>query len=338
MYTIDCVSPKNRVKNKKLLVLITSIVLIVVLFSSLFVIYKLTLTDVDCGVGGGVWDVSLVGAVFVGSERELVAAVVDADGCGGSTVVVLDCDVFLSRSFVVGEGKNITLTSNNSGGGGGFFGLFGADGERVITVEGGGWLCINGAVITHEKGVKGGGVDVLVGGEFVLVRGKISNNVVADWHGGGVKNMGVFRMFGGEISGNRADGHGSSWYHGLTWWYEYGGGVWNGGVFELFGGLIANNAGYFGGGVVNSGDFSMFGGSITKNTADKCGGVVNSGDFSMFGGSITKNTADKYGGVGSTGGGDIMFEGGKIVNNKSKSGKGNNIHVVDKDGHVVLVR
>jgi len=337
MFTIYGVSPKNRVKNKKLLVLITSMVLIVVLFSSLFVIYKLTLTDVDCGVGGGVWDVSLVGAVFVGSEGELVRAVDGAGLDGVSMVVVLTRDVFLSGSLVVGEGKNVTLTSNNSSGGG-FFGLFGADGERVVVVEGGGWLCVDGIVISHEEGVVGGGVDVGVGGEFVLVRGKISNNVVADLRGGGVRNMGVFRMFGGEISGNKADDHGSSWYHGLTVWYEYGGGVWNGGVFELFGGLIDSNAGYFGGGVFNSGNFSMFGGSITKNTADKCGGVSNSGNFSMFGGSITKNTADKYGGVGSTSGGDTMFEGGKIVNNKSKSGKGNNIHVVDKDGNVVLIR
>jgi hypothetical protein len=186
----------NRRKNKKLL-LIFSIVFVVVLFVSVSLVYTLMASDDS--------------VVFVWSEEDLRRAVVDVDGGGESTVIVLCCDVFLSRPFVVDEGCNVTLSS--FGGSFWFFKLFGASGERVIIVEEGGWLCVDGVVITHFWGVKGGGVIVDVGGEFVLLRGKISGNnlgsnpsVNGDVYnlGGGVYNLGKFRMLGGEISDNKA--------------------------------------------------------------------------------------------------------------------------------------
>jgi len=382
MISINSVSTKNHIKNKKLLVLIISIVLIVVLFtSSLFIVYKLIITNVDFDDGDGVWDVVLDGAVFVGSEGELVVAVAEA-GFGVSTVIVLNRDVALNGSLVISEGKNVTLTSRGRFGGG-FFGLFGADGERVVVVEGGGWLCVNGVVISHEVGVVGGGVTVEAGGEFVLVKGKISGNILdAGKYGGGVYNEGKFRMIGGEISNNNASESGSSWYHGLTTWFAVGGGVYNceGGVFEMYGGSIHHNIGQRGGGVCNVGNFSMLGGLIAKNTSggvlnksvfsmfggsianNEFGGVDNQFTFSMFGGSIIKNTVG--GGMGNSGvftmwgglianniaersgggvyssgsGGVVVFEGGEVVDNKSKSGEGDNIYVEDKDGKVVLIR
>jgi len=325
MTTINDTSSNNHHKNKKLL-LISSIVFVVILFSSLFIVYKFAIND-DGGVGG-VWDVSLDDAVFVRSEVELERAV-DGAVLGVSSVVVLTGDVFLSKSLVVGEGRNVTLTSNTGNGvgvGRGFFRLVGVEGERVVVVEGGGVLCLVGVVVTHEVGVKGGGVDVRVGGEFVLVRGEISGNTLADvWSfGGGVYNLGKFRMLGGEISSNNATytfipamlGHGGA----AMGWHQEAGGVYNSGVFELSGGSITNNAGCDTGGVYNRGTFVMFGGEITRNTASNGGGVYNyyRGNFTMFGGEITRNTASNGGGVYNYEG-DFVMRGGLIAKNVAQT-------------------
>ena len=343
-------------KNDRLLVLIFSVVFIVVLFLSLFVVYELSLSVV--GGGGGV--------VFVGSEGELERVVNNVWWrWGRSVVVALNRDVVLSKPLVISDGRHVTLTSNVAVGDG-FFRLVGADNEPVVFVGEGGWLCVDGVVVTHEVGVKGGGVVVRVGGEFVLVSGKISGNTIANgtYGGGGVYNLGVFRMFGGEISNNNAlESYGYSYSHGAVYSPGRGGGVYNGdeGVFELFGGLITNNVAMAGGGVYNRGNFTMSGGSITKNTSkysdtnkvqyyESWGGGVgnNNGVFIMSGGLITQNIARaNYGGgvygssggvYGSSGGGVVVFEGGEVVNNVCKIGEGNDIYVVGKDGTVVLVR
>ena len=335
-------------KRKRVLLLVVSIVfLVVVVFVSLFVVYTFTVN----GGGGGV---SLEGGVFVGSEGELEAAVVDAGlvGGGGSTVVVvLTRDVFLSGPLVVGEGCNVTLTSSGGRFGGGFFRLVGAKERYTVVVEDGGWLCVDGVVITHNKSTVpwgGGGVLVWGGGEFVLVRGKISDNGYVHYPpspmGGGVKNMGVFRMFGGEISNNKAE---YVLYHQQQAYgvEGEGGGVYNGGVFEMFGGSIINNvAGKCGGGVCNEGEFTMYDGLIINNktvgkphlTPDCGGGVFNYGvgSFVMFGGLISVNRASMGGGVYSVGRGGVVFE-GVVVFNLGSGWKGYNVCVVDKDGNVV---
>jgi len=204
-------------------------------------------------------------------------------------------------------------------------------------------------------------VVVWFGGEFVLVSGQISGNTIANGRsgggyygsGGGVYNLGVFRMFGGEISNNNAlASYGYSYSHGAVYNPGSGGGVynWEGGVFELFGGSITNNVAMAGGGVCNGGNFTMFGGLIAKNTSTDDtpkpyyyhswgGGVYNFGSFIMSGGLITQNIAraNVGGGVYSSGGG-VVFEGGEVVNNECKIGEGNNIFVVGKYGNAVLIR
>jgi len=297
-------TPSSKCSKNKFLLLVSLVVFVVVLCLSLFVVYGFVVS------GDG-------GVVFVWSEGGLRRAVVDVDGVGGSTVVVvLCCDVFLSRPLVVGEGCNVTLTSRGDG----FFRLVGvAEGKRVIVVEEGGWLMLDGVVITHKKGVVGGGVVVKSGGEFVLVSGEISGNTAAvdgGGGGGGVVNYGVFRMFGGEVSNNKAVERGviSNPRGGVgTSWVQSGGGVKNFGVFEMYGGSIADNFSIStGGGVCNYaggvytvegvsaigvGNFSMFGGSITHNTAGGVGGGVSSeGDFVMYSGVISNNAASGGGG------------------------------------------
>ncbi len=73
------------------------------------------------------------------------------------------------------------------------------------------------------------------------------------------------------------------------------------GIFKMSGGDITGNAGPWDGGGVfvdYGGSFEMSGGTITGNTAGAGGGVyVNGGNFAMSGGTITGNTTDQGGGV-----------------------------------------
>jgi len=121
MTTIFSGSSSKYGKYKKLFL----VFVVVLLFLSLFVVYSFMVSD-DVGVGG-VWDAVLDGAVFVGSEGELEAAVADAV-FGVSSVIVLNRDVTLNGSLVISEGKNVTLTSRDRFGGG-FFRLVGATGQ-----------------------------------------------------------------------------------------------------------------------------------------------------------------------------------------------------------------
>ena len=333
--------PSNRfnVTRRKLLLLLIVLCCVVVFVCVSFFVCRLRVDGYR--VGGGV-------VVFVGSEGELVRAV-DGAELGVSTVVVLKWNVFLSESLVVGGGKNVTLVSGGLGFL--FFRLFGPGDRFVVVVEEGGWLCVDGVVITHPKfirgvsvyGLSGGGVLVREGGEFVLVRGIISGNSdgmprYSGCVGGGVVNLGVFRMFGGEVSNNEAVylvGH-----HGVVVGFMgVGGGVYNGGVFEMFGGSIVNNvAGVGGGGVFNDGNFVMSGGLIAKNTLRAShylcggGGVYNpKGDFVMSGGLIIFNTAFVGGGVCSASSASIVLRGGVVVFNLSKNWGSYNVDVLDKN-------
>ena len=152
---------------------------------------------------------------------------------------------------------------------------------------------VDGVIVTHAEGYRGEGIEVYLGGTFIMYDGKISGNNnphimtgSAHWeggHGGGVYNKGTFEMFGGEISGNTAE--------------RDGGGVHNSrGNFTMYGGKISGNtAGRYGGGVCG-GDFVMFDGEISNNTAGESGGGVDTSNFTMHNGTISGNTAKQYGG------------------------------------------
>ena len=137
MTTIGIASLNGLGRSKWLVV----VFFVVVLFLSLFVVYELSLSDFGGGGEGGV--------VFVGSERELERVVNNVWWRWGRSVVVvaLNGDVVLSKPLVISDGRHVTLTSNVAVGDS-FFRLVGADNEAVVFVEEGGWLCVDGVVIT----------------------------------------------------------------------------------------------------------------------------------------------------------------------------------------------
>ena len=159
-------------------------------------------------------------------------------------------------------------------------------------------LCLNGHSITATaKGINV--IQVDKGRTFTLTDcsdgGKITHNELAK--GRGVKVLGTFNLYGGNITDNQTDGN---YNDGST----EGGGVYvaTNSVFNMYGGKITYNEGYNGGGGVyvaptygpsSRAVFNMSGGEISHNSSsfDDSGGMfVYGGEFIMSGGSITDNT------------------------------------------------
>ena len=193
------------------------------------------------------------------------------------------------------------------------------------------YLCLNGKSITKNKSDS----VIIVGynATFSLCdcqreQGSITHgtgtNGKYEGHGVNLGASATFNMYGGSITGNKAD---------------IGGGVELGyqqynSKFNMYGGSITNNVannGDGGGGVhILAGTFTMYGGSITGNKADTNyggGGVYlgnTIGKFVMKGGSITNNTAKNGGGVyvydnGLTVTGDVTITGNKNTDNEDEN-------------------
>ena len=201
------------------------------------------------------------------------------------------------------------------------------------------YLCLSGHSLTKNKTGKS---VIKVGDNATLSlcdcsdaqSGKLTHGTTASGlkytgHGVSLGYRSTFNMYGGSITGNRADtGGGVS----LASEYSYA-------KFNMYGGSITNNAatnGDGGGGVHNLfGTFTMYGGSITGNSADtRCGGGVylaRMGEFVMKGGEITGNTAKNGGGVytavnGNTG---LTVSGdAAITGNSNTAGKDKNVYLV----------
>ena len=193
------------------------------------------------------------------------------------------------------------------------------------------YLCLSGHSLTKNKTGKS---VIKVGDNATLSlcdcsdaqSGKLTHGTTASGlkytgHGVSLGYRSTFNMYGGSITGNRADtGGGVS----LASEYSYA-------KFNMYGGSITNNAatnGDGGGGVHNLfGTFTMYGGSITGNSADtRCGGggvyLARMGEFVMKGGEITGNTAKNGGGV-YVKNGTFTMSGGKVTGNSaSKDGGG----------------
>ena len=257
------------------------------------------------------------------------------------TIIVAD-DVLISDTLIIGNGKNITLTTNNADR------TLSRDNSftgNLFSVESGGNLTIKGCGTSNltldGTGQASNSLVYVDGGNFTLMDGGIlTNNTVPGSNGGGVyvNNSGTFTMFGGEISKNKASEGGGVYLNGSTLTMSggtisgntassSGGGCYvNDGMFTMSGGTITNHTVHFGGGVfLNGGTLTMFSGEISGNNAEIYGGGVNmhSGTFTMSGGTITKNKASNGGGgVYGTDGSTFMMESGTISNNTAINGGG----------------
>jgi hypothetical protein len=256
------------------------------------------------------------GAIHVGTEAELVAAVCSAT-FGARVVIALDKDISLSGPLSISIYQDITLVSAGVV----MSKLIGAYGQSTIYVTGG-MLRLGNIVVTHENGGPSGFGVVIFNGTLIMSDGEISGNTAYGVYNSG----GNFTMLGGKIFNNRDSGVytcTSFTMSGGEIFSNIGNGVTNDNfsVFNLLGGKIFSNDGY---GASNSGGiFSMSGGEIFGNSPAYGGGVSNSGFFDMWGGKIFNNTPlySSGGGVSNIGGGFSM-SGGEIFGNSATSGGG----------------
>lgn len=165
--------------------------------------------------------------------------------------------------------------------------------------------CVGGGKITHSDGLRGKGVMC----------------------GTSTGSEAVFKMFGGEISGNRVGVAG-----GTTLQNGVDGGVGMiAGTFTMYGGKIRDNHviqrfNYGGGGVqLQSGTtFNMYGGEISDNSSsDSGGGISAMTSYSyIYGGTIKNNSSATEGGGVWSGNGALYLYGGTISNKSAKYGGG----------------
>ena len=209
-------------------------------------------------------------------------------------------------------------------------------------------LCLNGHSITATtRSINVIKVDK--GKTFTLTDCSVNGTVTHDtgMRGRGVKVLGTFNLYGGNITGNATSGN---YNDGNT----LGAGVYvaTGSTFNMYGGKITGNTGYSAGGGVyvdyTDSDkwravFNMSGGEISGNTSSSSGGgvYVNGGSFTMSGGSITSNVAGTS--VSSSGGGVYLGDykdnvgatypgtftvGGKVsITGNTKSGAASNVYL-----------
>lgn len=263
------VTPKSNVSRRRLLIVVSVILAVVVLVSVLFVYRSLVADNSDDGL------------IRVKSASELRDAINNAP-VGVHVDIAFTADISLGPELTIPAGADVTLTSDSKTG---FFSLVGWDGQSVIHVTNGAKLTLDGIIVTHEAGATGSGI--AVGGILVMVDGKITGNSYPEGLGGVyVYTGGVFELVGGVISDNLA---------------ERGAGVYvDSGTFKMSGGEISANTAIGpgwnnGGGGVGmwKGYFEMTGGVITNNTAQRYGGGVYNmyGTIDRLGGEIYGNTA-----------------------------------------------
>ncbi|MCL2135533.1 MAG: hypothetical protein FWH37_08330 [Candidatus Bathyarchaeota archaeon] len=234
--------------------------------------------------------------IYVENENELRNALNTAPNNKIYSICIVN-DIVLEKSLEIFDGKVIDLL--------GSINLIGANGVDTIIVKSGGTLSLYGNfVITHAGDDMGRGVHV--------------------------ERDGIFNLYGGIISGNRATN---------------GGGIYNEGVFNMYWDInaqdstILNNTATNGGGVYNAGTFTLYGGYICNNTCINSGvggGVCNVGTFSIISGCIFNNIAIRGGGVYNTGAldGDIITV---IGQNTALSGEGHDVFTEEATGGSYLL-
>ena len=210
---------------------------------------------------------------------------------GDNFLIVVGADEAISPTKLKYSGKTVGIT------------LIGSGAERIISLNANGTmfeigpnvtLTIDDNITLHGKNINTGSLVSIYGYEnghtfdskLIMNDGaKIKSNNTSGIYVG----VGVFLMYGGEISGNSTNGT--------------GGGIncSSSGTVLMYGGKIYGNTAYSGGGVETTSLFTMYGGKISGNIAtanDSVGGGGGiRGRVTMHGGVINGNTAIRGGGI-----------------------------------------
>lgn len=181
--------------------------------------------------------------VYVSTFEQLTAAISDAPADGTEKRISITSDITLASSIELPENTNIRLVNGNEGGirllrnetvgvGARHFNI--ARGATLRIGETGNVLA-NDITITRPNtslAAIRGGILVRSGGTFHLYGGVITGNRANNGGGVMVNSGSVFRMIGGKLIGNYANTIGGGTYASSTY---------PGGTIYLYGGIISNN-------------------------------------------------------------------------------------------------
>jgi hypothetical protein len=250
----------------------------------------------------------------------------------GETIIILKPEIDIGGGSITIDNKNITLQSLDGAaktikrGNNNPNSLFTVKKGGNLTLDSGysGGLIIDGnntSAIKPLIAVEGGGTLIMGAGSNgagTLVT--LKNNHTTSEGGGVHIDNGVFTMYGGTISGNKA-----------TSAESHGGGVYakNGAVVNIHGGLISGNYASYGGGIQCGKNESYNAASkavvningyvtVIDNTGTKGAGLnIDNGELTMLAGIVTDNTATAWGGgVHINYGGTFTLKGGRVKDNK----------------------
>lgn len=200
-----------------------------------------------------------------------------------------------------------------------------------------GGIITGGKVAGDNSGEISDGGGVLVKGTLKMNGGSISGNTLSYTNyscgGGGiaVTDNGIFEMYGGHITYNKAGNGGGVW----TW----------SGTFNMYDGAVISNckAAASGGGVfVENAPFNMYGGVIEKCKAESGqygngGGIFThtNSTFTMTGGAIKNNTAAGNGAGVHNNSGTVTLGGKARITNNMRGTDYNNLYL--PSNHTVYI-
>lgn len=170
---------------------------------------------------------------------------------------------------------------------------------------------ITGNNSSTDSGSEGGAVYVL--GRSAVTSGSETVN----------RNGGVFNMYGGKLTGNKATAGAAVRIYGYSGDPDIGD-AYKPGTFNFYGGTISNNTGSTGTVyLAAAAKMNMSGGTISGNTISASGGGIyaQSGTvINISGGTIANHSIGSDGGAISTKGKELNISGGKFTGNSAEHG------------------
>jgi CSLREA domain-containing protein len=191
----------------------------------------------------------------------LRAAVEEANAMPGKqTISLADSQLILASSLVVQDDLTIT------GLGAGSTVLSGNGSDRLVDVENGANLELNGLALQGGYTSGDGGALLVASGQASLANVQVSGSS-ADGSGGGIWNAGQLSLQNSAVTGNSATAG--------------AGGIANQGTLDLENVTISGNQGQAGGGIQSSGPASLANVTVANNWAQADGGGL-SGEAAIF--------------------------------------------------------
>jgi hypothetical protein len=266
-----------------------------------------------------------------GGAASLVAAVNQANGTGGGTIVLAArCNYQLTGPAFTGANgadglppitTSVTIEGNDatiSGNGNPF--VVGSA-YRIVEVNAPGNLSVANVTLQYGTGESGAGI--LNEGTATLAGTTITNNADGS-PGGGIANSGHLDVIGSTISDNGVTTPASS--------TQVGGGIYNSGEATVSDSTITDNFDLYGGGIANFGQLTVSGTTIMSNLATSApashtttygGGLYNAGGTATLSSTVvTSNHAggpdassQGFGGGNYLAGGSVTLAGGAVVAN-----------------------